>query len=99
MRKASAAGYCSHLNASEVSGRIIFVGVVRSEVRERVVVPAGVAVDARKPVMRVAAPDEALDHPWRWIVMRTAVNFASGASVTGRLQDDRRQQKPRHSLE
>ena len=31
--------------------------------REQVVVPAGVAVDARKPVMRVAAPDEALDHP------------------------------------
>ena len=30
---------------------------------------------------------------WRWIVMRTAVNFASGASVTGRLQDDRHQQK------
>src|SRR2546425_6642476 len=30
-----------------------------------------------------------------WIVMRTAVNFASGASVTGRLQEDRRQQKTR----
>src|SRR5688572_30215489 len=31
-------------------------------VGEQVVVPAGVAVDARKPVMRVATPDEALDN-------------------------------------
>src|SRR5687767_978379 len=31
-------------------------------VREQVVVPAGVAIDPCKPVMRVAAPDEALDH-------------------------------------
>ncbi len=34
---------------------------------------------------------------WRWIVMRTAVNFASGASVAGRLTAANK--KPRHSLE
>ncbi len=32
-------------------------------VREQVVVPAGVAVDAGKTIVRVAALDEALDHP------------------------------------
>jgi hypothetical protein len=35
---------------------------------------------------RRAAPASLAGHrAWRWVVMRTAVNFASGANVTGRL--------------
>src|SRR5438309_11354724 len=37
-----------------------------------------------------------VDH---WIVMRTAVNFANGASVTGRLRTTATNNKPRHSFE
>jgi len=36
---------------------------------------------------------------WRWIVMRTAVDFASGASVAGRSRTTATNKKPRHSLE
>jgi hypothetical protein len=35
----------------------------------------------------------------RWIVMRTAVNFASGANAAGRLRMTAANKKPRYSFE